>query len=387
MAERQMKSKERVTDDGEVYTAEREVNAMLDLAKQGAKMEDAKLTNDIKPREEWIDYLRGVGIILMFIGHTSVWSPIVNWIYGFHMPLFFMLSGFLLNKQKWYGIGYKKFLVSRFKNYIIPYFIWCGICFIINLPLLYYSYRHNNFPLAVIQNLGWIITSVKVDGVFLPQNCTALWFLTCLFLSQQVFYWLVKCRPVWQCVLSLVFIAMNYVMNYFKVPILPWHFEVSLVGSIIMLAGYYIREKQLIDKIKHIIVPASMIIISSAIIMLNGSKDIYYRSYGYDLIVFMVCSIMMGYSFMWICKSMNALYFKRVICKLGIYSIIAMGLNYSINRYARAVYQIADKLTGINMNWVEYPLTIINIAICLLAIFVYQKLVAKNKRFSILIGK
>ena len=114
MDERQMKSKERVTDDGEVYTAEREVNAMLDLAKQGAEMEDAKLTNDIKPREEWIDYLRGVGIILMFIGHTSVWSPIVKWIYGFHMPLFFMLSGFLFNKQKWYGIGYEKFFVSRF---------------------------------------------------------------------------------------------------------------------------------------------------------------------------------------------------------------------------------------------------------------------------------
>ena len=34
MVDKQIKSKERVADHGEVYTAEREVNAMLDLVKQ-----------------------------------------------------------------------------------------------------------------------------------------------------------------------------------------------------------------------------------------------------------------------------------------------------------------------------------------------------------------
>ena len=34
MADRQVKSKQRVADHGEVFTAEREVNAMLDLVKQ-----------------------------------------------------------------------------------------------------------------------------------------------------------------------------------------------------------------------------------------------------------------------------------------------------------------------------------------------------------------
>lgn len=34
MPEKQVKSKQRVADHGEVFTAEREVNAMLDLVKQ-----------------------------------------------------------------------------------------------------------------------------------------------------------------------------------------------------------------------------------------------------------------------------------------------------------------------------------------------------------------
>ena len=340
-----------------------------------------------KPREEWIDYLRGIGIILMFIGHSTIWTPIVNWIYGFHMPLFFMLSGFLFNRQKWAEAGFGRFALARLKNYIIPYFIWCAICFVINLPLLYVSFRHDNLPLAVLQNLGWIVTSVRVDGVFLPQNCTALWFLTCLFLSQLVFYGLVQCKPLWQCVLSAAFIAINYAMNDFKAPILPWHFEVSLIGAIFMLIGYTIKEKQLIDQAKSAIIPVSMILVSSVIILLNGSKDIYYRNYGYDLTLFMIAAVMISYAFMWICKSMHALYGKSIVCTLGVYSIIAMALNYSINRYTRGAYQIIEQLTGLGMQWVEYPLFIINIAISLLAVLIYQKLVSRNQKYRILIGK
>ena len=42
MAERQIKSRERVTERGEVFTAEREVNAMLDLVKQETERIDSR---------------------------------------------------------------------------------------------------------------------------------------------------------------------------------------------------------------------------------------------------------------------------------------------------------------------------------------------------------
>ena len=42
MAERQVKSRERVADHGEVFTAEREVNAMLDLVKQETERVDSR---------------------------------------------------------------------------------------------------------------------------------------------------------------------------------------------------------------------------------------------------------------------------------------------------------------------------------------------------------
>lgn len=42
MAEKQVKSRERVTEHGEVFTAEREVNAMLDLVKQETERVDSR---------------------------------------------------------------------------------------------------------------------------------------------------------------------------------------------------------------------------------------------------------------------------------------------------------------------------------------------------------
>ena len=344
-------------------------------------------TSGIKQREEWIDYLRGIGIVLMVTGHASIWRPLNKWILGFHMPLFFILSGFLFNRQKWSERGFGKFAAARFRNYVIPYFLWCAICFVINLPLFYIDYRHSNILLAAIKNLGWIATSIRVDGVFLPLNCIALWFLTCLFLSQLAFYLLVNCKPLWQCVLVAVFIAISYVLNYFNAPVLPWHLDVALIGSVFMLIGYYIKEKQLLDKISIIIVPVLMIIIASVIIMWNDKIDMVFRQYGKDLLIFMVQATSMCCALMWICRSLHTLYLKNLFCTFGRYSIIVMALNVATNLYARRVYNYVGRRIGFDLHWVEYPLLFISLAFYFLVILLYQKLVAKNVKLSILTGK
>ena len=46
-------------------------------------------------RIEWIDVSKGITIILMMIGHYVPYgSQVRNFIFAFHMPLFFILSGY-----------------------------------------------------------------------------------------------------------------------------------------------------------------------------------------------------------------------------------------------------------------------------------------------------
>ncbi len=43
----------------------------------------------------WLDCLKGLGIVLVYIGHNSNSLLLTKYIYSFHMSLFFIISGYL----------------------------------------------------------------------------------------------------------------------------------------------------------------------------------------------------------------------------------------------------------------------------------------------------
>lgn len=47
-------------------------------------------------RINWIDCIKGIGIYFVILGHIYKCNNIGIWIYSFHMPLFFILSGYLI---------------------------------------------------------------------------------------------------------------------------------------------------------------------------------------------------------------------------------------------------------------------------------------------------
>ena len=53
-------------------------------------------------RIAWVDFAKGVAIILMVLGH-AVYNDLQKFIFVFHMPFFFVIAGFLLNFEKWGG--------------------------------------------------------------------------------------------------------------------------------------------------------------------------------------------------------------------------------------------------------------------------------------------
>lgn len=87
-------------------------------------------------REQWVDYAKGIGIILVVIGHVnrgldsagiSISEPFFkvfdSIIYTFHMPLFFFLSGlfFISSIQK---NGKPAFIKKKIATIAYPYVIW-----------------------------------------------------------------------------------------------------------------------------------------------------------------------------------------------------------------------------------------------------------------------
>ena len=52
----------------------------------------------IKNRNQQMDVLRGIGIILVVLGHTAF--PANHFIYLFHLAIFFMLSGYFFKSEE-----------------------------------------------------------------------------------------------------------------------------------------------------------------------------------------------------------------------------------------------------------------------------------------------
>ena len=50
----------------------------------------------------WLDMAKGIGILLIMIGHLGISvipeaKPVQIWLYSFHIPTFFFLSGYLFS--------------------------------------------------------------------------------------------------------------------------------------------------------------------------------------------------------------------------------------------------------------------------------------------------
>lgn len=68
-----------------------------------------------KNRIEWVDKCKCIAIYFVVYGHFCLDN---KYVYAFHMPLFFLLSGFVLNEKKY---EFKDFLKSRINGILIPY--------------------------------------------------------------------------------------------------------------------------------------------------------------------------------------------------------------------------------------------------------------------------
>lgn len=102
---------------------------------------------NIKERLIEFDVIKGIAIIFVVCGHLIQCNlvdsvdrnPFYNWIYSFHMSLFFFVSGYLVD-YTFGGKSVMKGLLKKVQTLLIPYIIWCFVIapFVLksNLPSL-----------------------------------------------------------------------------------------------------------------------------------------------------------------------------------------------------------------------------------------------------------
>ena len=75
-------------------------------------------------RIEWLDVAKGIVIILMILGHTSIPHYVSNVIFSFHMPFFFLASGLT---TKFHIFSFDRFSRNKLKTLGIPFVIYSAV--------------------------------------------------------------------------------------------------------------------------------------------------------------------------------------------------------------------------------------------------------------------
>jgi fucose 4-O-acetylase-like acetyltransferase len=124
-----------------------------------------------KERIDWVDTCKGIGISAIVLGHMLHPGTLQSFLYLFHVPLFFFMSGFLHRVQPAFGTYFCK----RAKRLLLPYAAFLTAF----SPLLYFEMvRHGGSSSQATMAIFW-------GGNRLGSVCTTFWFITCLFLTEQ----------------------------------------------------------------------------------------------------------------------------------------------------------------------------------------------------------
>ena len=142
------------------------------------------------------------------------------------MPLFFFISGYLLKPTT----DYKKYLKRKIIHLLLPYL---AFLLLILIPFNLLEAKET-IPNAFFRAL--------FGGVYLYKWCGVFWFITTLFLTQQVFNFLVtKLKSKHISMLTALILA--YInASYFQRHSFPWGSNIVLYSVPIFYCGYIYKQ-------------------------------------------------------------------------------------------------------------------------------------------------
>lgn len=183
-------------------------------------------------RKNYIDVLKGIGIFFVVFGHVTHTGILREYIWNFHMPLFFLISGFLFNTEKY--PKFKKFFLSRIKSIYLPYIFFFLITFLY-WAIIERSFRGGEYSIQH-QLLGLFYGTY--EGYHLNFN-GALWFLPCLFSVELMFYYVSKIQNKFGIFsFILLFFIMGSIIKYYNLNFLPLGIHTALFGVVFFGIGF-----------------------------------------------------------------------------------------------------------------------------------------------------
>ena len=196
-----------------------------------------------KKRLDYLDMVKGIGILLVVIGHMQdISTGLRVWISSFHMPLFFIVSGILMAVKNEPDKNIKESIYKKFKGIIIPY-LW--------FSLSYFVIDIGN--VTVIGNIDKRTFIVDTISSLTFYGMSVLWFLPALFLASIFFIMIAKMCNIYlvklkseliivvSFIISIIIAILAYVIKLQVAKLYDNNADSLLITSLINIIYIFLR--------------------------------------------------------------------------------------------------------------------------------------------------
>lgn len=236
----------------------------------------------MKNRIEYLDTAKGIGILLVVLGHVIPRGIVWSIIYNFHMPFFIFCSGIFFDKSKT-----SKRIFHTTVDYISLSLFGIFIWFLLFENIIYIKQS---------------IFNIFVGG-FSPYHSIfpveALWYLPCLILIILEYHFISKIENLYIRSTVIIFIAVlglillnhhNTIPSYYNLDISFFLLPFYYVGNVITNNSKILKLDFSFNRTITFFLIG--IIIYTAVSIFNGNVNIYKAFYGKNFILYYFAALL-----------------------------------------------------------------------------------------------
>lgn len=311
-------------------------------------------------RLPWIDWAKALGIFLVIYGHAPASGHI--FIYMFHMPFFFMLSGYLYKRA-----NIKNEIKKSFKSLILPYFIY-------NVILLIITFILGNFKLHMIYDI--LLGNQEGIGI---KYFNPLWFLISLFIMRIVSSLFSETKLICLGCLCILTASILYHFQYFSYNNDYFQLCTTLICYPFFIGGFVIKNKNIkiqFPLFKTNFLSIIIFLVSGGFLLLlgynNGFVNIFRATQaGNSIVIFYLVGFLLSY---------------MIICIISTFLNRSSAIIETISSGTVLILALHRMfLLGIIYNLPKNNFTAITVSI-LVMIICYPLIVLSKKYFHAIIG-
>ena len=245
-------------------------------------------------RFPWVDHLKALGILLVVAGHCALPDEQHQWIYAFHMPLFFLISGFLIAPGA-LAVSTRAFFMRRIWK-LVKYYALFGL---LGTAAYCYMFRHDQPLSAALAGRGWSLVYASASH-HSPADLypIALWFFPGLITGLLITFavWKIP-TPRARAFAMTAVVTAGFLMEDRA---LPWELESGCVAAGFIALGYCARVAdwdgglRRIPRRRALAVAAAALLLGSCLALLNPhSLDIGNARIGNPLLAIPACALLL----------------------------------------------------------------------------------------------